>query len=69
MPCLEQIRLSEDVDRVQSDIVELITRQHEALVHGHENTLMAIDRQIELKFGEKQRAIGALRQHRRDHGC
>ena len=28
-----------------------------------------IDRNIELKFGEKQRAIGALEVHQQDHGC
>jgi hypothetical protein len=30
---------------------------------------MEIDRQIETALGEKQRALGALKEHRREHGC
>jgi hypothetical protein len=40
-----------------------------ALEHRHENLAHEIDLQIELKFGEKERAMGKLQQHREEHGC
>jgi hypothetical protein len=30
---------------------------------------MAIDKEIENTLGEKERALGALREHQREHGC
>jgi hypothetical protein len=50
-------------------LAELMHREREAIATESENTLLAIDHEIELAVGEKERAMGALRQHRQDHGC
>jgi len=31
--------------------------------------LLALDSELELKFGEKEHAFGALQQHTKEHGC
>jgi len=42
---------------------------HEALKSRHHNLWKEIDQQIELTIGEKERCIGALNEHRKEHGC
>jgi len=41
----------------------------DALASRNHNSWKAIDQQIELEIGEKERCIGALNEHRREHGC
>ena len=68
-PCLKQQQL---IERVQTHLIrlgELARSATAAIAAGHENTLMELDRQIELEVGEKERAMGALREHRKEHGC
>jgi hypothetical protein len=60
------------MENVQSHLAKLAELVHftsMALEHRQENTLMELDRQIELEFGAKERAMGALEEHRREHGC
>jgi len=67
--CQEKTDLIGRVQRVLSELVELLQHQREAVTAGAENTVTAIDQQIELKFGEKERAMGALQLHEQEHGC
>jgi hypothetical protein len=63
------MKLMEDVRETLSLLTELIQRQREAIGSAPENTILAIDREIENKLGEKERRMGALKQHRTEHGC
>lgn len=47
----------------------LIHEEREAMKSEGPNTIRAIDELLEKAFGRKERAIGALHQHREEHGC
>lgn len=50
-------------------LAELAREEIEAINSKDETTWMKIDRQIEATLGEKERTLGALREHRSTHGC
>jgi hypothetical protein len=50
-------------------LAELAHAEREALRSGDQQLIMEIDKQIENVIGEKERGMGALRQHRAEHGC
>jgi hypothetical protein len=57
---------------VQEQLVEISRLTQEAaaaLAVGHENTAAKFDELLETAVGEKERAMGALHQHREEHGC
>jgi hypothetical protein len=68
-PCLEQQRLMAAVQAHLLTIAELSRRTADAVAHRNENLTRELDLQVEKAIGEKERALGALRQHRQDHGC
>jgi hypothetical protein len=41
----------------------------EALKNGNENFAAELNKQVDLEFDKKERAMGALHQHRTEHGC
>jgi hypothetical protein len=51
------------------DISELTRATAEAVVSRNENVTRSLDQQVESEMGKKERALGALRQHRSEHGC
>jgi hypothetical protein len=59
----------EQAQGVLSRLAELAHEQQIAIREGSEERIMAVDQRIELTLGEKERALGALRQHRQEHGC
>ena len=67
--CAERERLAAEVKTVLSEIVELTTLQLEHFQAGKNKPLMDADRKLENAVGKKERAMGALRQHTRDHKC
>ena len=67
--CPVEQRLADDVSGALARIVELSKAQYEAFHRNDEGELMRLDKELELAFGEKERSIGALRQHREEHGC
>jgi len=67
--CQMKIALMSAAQKALTDLAELMHRQREAIASESENTLLAIDREIEVRLGEKERAMGALQQHRKEHGC
>ena len=68
-PCHQRQEL---IDRVQEHLVriaELTRASAEALRNGNENLAAELDRQVDIEFGKKERAMRALQQHRKEHGC
>ena len=67
--CIEQQRLIAEVQQHLKRIAELTRATSEAVANRNENLTSELDRQTEQELGKKERALGALRQHRKDHGC
>lgn len=67
--CAERDTLIDSTQECLLRLADLARHQAEALCNGSTNVVMAIDKQIEQTLGEKERSLGALLQHRQDHGC
>ncbi len=67
--CPERRRLIEVVQHHLIRIAELSHATAEALTNGNENLTRELDKEVENEIGAKERALGALRQHREEHGC
>ncbi|MBZ5581852.1 MAG: hypothetical protein LAQ30_06535 [Acidobacteriia bacterium] len=67
-PCLRQQALIAEVQRHLVRLAQLARAEAE-LVGGPSDAWLAVDKEIELEIGEKERSMGALRQHREEHGC
>ena len=50
-------------------LVDLTTASLGAYRNSNQTEFMKIDKELENTVGEKERAIGALRQHAKEHGC
>jgi hypothetical protein len=68
-PCHDQQKLMADVQDHLMQISQLTRAVAEALANGDENFAAELDKQVDLEFGKKERAMGALHQHRKEHGC
>ena len=69
IPCKRQQELMEKVQRHLLNISELARRIAEAIANRNENTAAELDKQVDLELGLKERAMGALHEHRKEHGC
>lgn len=69
MACAEYNELTKNVELVLERIAEIARKQRYALDTGNRAEFTRLDRELELALGEKERAIGAMTQHGRDHGC
>jgi hypothetical protein len=64
--------MQELMDRVQQHlhrIAELSRDTAEAVRNRNENLTRELDKLVENEIGAKERALGAMRQHRDEHGC
>ena len=68
-PCHRQQELIVEAQQHLVRLAELARMQAQALDNTSENLVMELDKQVENELGEKERAIGALREHRMEHGC
>jgi hypothetical protein len=68
-PCLQQQKLMVEVQDHLIKISELTRAVAEALANGNENLAAELDKQVDLELGMKERGMGALHQHRKEHGC
>jgi hypothetical protein len=68
-PCRRQQELIDEVQVHLIRIAELSRATGEALANGNENLALEFDRQAEKELGMKERAMGALHEHRTAHGC
>jgi hypothetical protein len=68
-PCQRQQELMEKVQYHLIRIADLSRATAEAVANQNENLVRELDKQVESELGSKERALGALREHRREHGC
>ena len=67
--CHIQQTLIETVQSHLEQLAELSRAAKDALTDRDEPRTAEIDQRIEDELGLKERAMGALRQHRTEHGC
>ena len=68
-PCPERDALKTDAKRKLHDIIEFSNKLLFALDNDLPSSLTPLDQDLENAVGAKERAFGALAQHRKDHGC
>jgi len=67
--CPEYHRLAVNLEGILAKLAEL-TSTHLTLFRERDHSgAMQIDKEIENTIGEKERAIGPLRQHLKEHKC
>jgi hypothetical protein len=59
--------LSGLVDEVLDKLVALTNEQLEVFRRHNMTAFMHLDKELELTIGKKERSVGALREHRREH--
>jgi hypothetical protein len=69
MKCRERESLSSEATKTLQTLSGIIQEQIEALQVGDQKKLLSLDKSLELTFGDKERAFGALQQHTKEHGC
>lgn len=67
--CPEYDRLASVVDQILKGLSEKTTLHLELFRSRQHGKFMRLDKELELLIGEKERAIGSLRQHALDHKC
>ena len=67
--CPEYEKLSSRVDEMLKNLVETTTLQLEIFRSKKPGEFMRVDKELEILVGEKERRIGALRQHVEEHQC
>jgi len=67
--CPEYERLAAAVDQILKDLAEKTTLHLELFRSKQHRKFMRLDKELELLVGEKERAIGSLRQHAKEHQC
>jgi hypothetical protein len=67
--CLEYDRLSSQLDEILKKLADTTTLQLEIFRSRKPGDFMRVDKELELLVGEKERRIGAIRQHADEHKC
>ena len=67
--CLEYIRLRSEVENVLGNLAQVTTLLLELFRKDESQKYKHLDKELELTVGEKERAVGALRQHIKEHKC
>ncbi len=67
--CPEYDLLAGAVDQILRDLSEKTSLHLELFRSKQHEKFSRLDKELELLIGEKERAIGALRQHSKDHKC
>jgi hypothetical protein len=67
--CPELVRLQAAVENVLGNLAQVTTLQLEIFRSGKLDDWKRVDEQLELTVGEKERSIGALRRHIKEHNC
>jgi hypothetical protein len=67
--CAEYDRLSSQLDEILKKLVDTTTLQLEIFRSRKPGDFMRVDKELELLVGEKERSIGAIRQHADEHKC
>ena len=69
MPCEKEQELRQAAIEILKRIDESADVQIQAMRNRDDEKLIAADKELETLYGEKQRAFGALFEHRNEHGC
>lgn len=67
--CPEYNRLRSEVENVLGNLAQVTMLLLELFRAGDSQKYQHLDKELELTVGEKERAVGALRQHVREHKC
>ena len=67
--CAEYIRLRSEVENVLGNLAQVTTLLLERFRSDDTQHYEHLDKELELTVGEKERAVGALRQHIKEHNC
>lgn len=67
--CPEYIRLRSEVENVLGNLAQVTTLLLELFRNDESERYKHLDKELELTDGEKERAVGALRQHIKEHKC
>ena len=67
--CIRQEELIAETQRHLVRLAELANQESEAISSRNEALILALDQDIENTLGLKERALGALHEHRSVHGC
>ena len=67
--CAEYTRLEAEVDECLKKLRDLTTLQLEVFRSRNHPSFARLDRELELAVGAKERSIGALNQHGKEHKC
>lgn len=67
--CTEREKLQREASGHLQALIEITKQQIEALQANDQARLIALDKNLEKIFGEKERSFGALRQHTKEHRC
>lgn len=69
MKCPEYARLESEVEQALANLAQVTTLQLDLFRSRSFNRVMRVDKELENLVGQKERAIGALRQHVNEHRC
>jgi len=67
--CEKQQELVAETQRHLIRLAELAKRESEAIATRDDSLILALDQDIENTLGLKERSLGALHEHRKEHGC
>lgn len=67
--CPQYEKLTSQVDEMLQKLAETTSLQLEIFRSKKPGEFMRVDKELELLVGEKERRIGALRQHVDEHQC
>jgi hypothetical protein len=67
--CPEYVRLRSEVENVLGNLAQVTMLLLELFRSDNSEKYKHLDKELELTVGEKERAVGALRQHIREHKC
>ena len=67
--CPEYDRLRSELENVLGNLSQVTMLLLELFRSGDSHRYKDLDKELELTVGEKERAVGALRQHVKEHRC
>jgi hypothetical protein len=67
--CQEYANLQHEVQLTLQALSDVTKALLDAFHHGDQTLFVSLDRELEQIVGHKERTIGALRQHLKEHKC
>jgi hypothetical protein len=67
--CTARETLQREASEVLQRLIDITENQLKALAANDYQSLMRLDKELDLAFGAKERSFGALHEHTKEHGC